>query len=120
MRLFVTIVRMFPLLRSVVLSQDSRFGSTLLIMESSNAILGTLEMDIRRSVCWLFLTFSVTMTFIIYSNRWLRKLYWNIPAFKDTCNFDHIKVGYYAHRQVRVHKQPFPLPCTNSPFPGYR
>ncbi|KAK7685559.1 hypothetical protein QCA50_011426 [Cerrena zonata] len=31
---------------------------------------------------------------------WLRKLYWNIPAFKDTCNFDHIKVGYYAHRQM--------------------
>ncbi|CAL1699002.1 unnamed protein product [Somion occarium] len=28
---------------------------------------------------------------------WLRKLYWNIPAFKETCKFDHIKVGYYAH-----------------------
>ncbi|CAL1699000.1 unnamed protein product [Somion occarium] len=26
---------------------------------------------------------------------WLRKLYWNNPAFKDTCNFDHIKVHYY-------------------------
>ena len=22
---------------------------------------------------------------------WLRKLYWKIPAFKDTCNFEHIK-----------------------------
>ncbi|TFY68106.1 hypothetical protein EVJ58_g1207 [Rhodofomes roseus] len=26
---------------------------------------------------------------------WLRKLYWHIPAFKDTCNFDHIKTGYH-------------------------
>ncbi|KAI0730093.1 glutathione S-transferase [Fomitopsis betulina] len=26
---------------------------------------------------------------------WLRKLYWNVPAFKDTCRFDHIKTGYY-------------------------
>ena len=26
---------------------------------------------------------------------WMRKLYWNIPAFKDTCNFEHIKTGYY-------------------------
>lgn len=28
-------------------------------------------------------------------HSWVRKLYWNFPAFKDTCNFDHIKVGYY-------------------------
>lgn len=27
---------------------------------------------------------------------WMRKLYWNIPAFKDTCRFDHIKDGYYT------------------------
>lgn len=26
---------------------------------------------------------------------WMRKLYWNFPAFKDTCNFDHIKTHYY-------------------------
>jgi len=26
---------------------------------------------------------------------WLRKLYWNIPAFRETCNFDHIKTGYH-------------------------
>lgn len=26
---------------------------------------------------------------------WLRKLYWNNPVFKDTCNFDHIKTHYY-------------------------
>ncbi|TCD60738.1 S-glutathionyl-(chloro)hydroquinone reductase [Steccherinum ochraceum] len=32
-----------------------------------------------------------------YSNihLWMRKLYWNTPAFKDTCNFDHIKTHYY-------------------------
>lgn len=29
---------------------------------------------------------------------WLRKLYWNNPAFKDTCNFDHIKIGYFNIR----------------------
>ncbi|EJF59296.1 glutathione S-transferase [Dichomitus squalens LYAD-421 SS1] len=27
---------------------------------------------------------------------WLRKLYWNNPAFSETCNFDHIKGGYYS------------------------
>ncbi|KAI0718719.1 glutathione S-transferase [Cerioporus squamosus] len=26
---------------------------------------------------------------------WLRKLYWNNPAFSETCNFVHIKEGYY-------------------------
>ena len=26
----------------------------------------------------------------------MRKLYWNIPAFSETCNFDHIKSGYYS------------------------
>ncbi|RPD54931.1 glutathione S-transferase [Lentinus tigrinus ALCF2SS1-7] len=26
---------------------------------------------------------------------WMRKLYWNIDAFKSTCNFDHIKTHYY-------------------------
>jgi len=27
-------------------------------------------------------------------HRWLRNLYWNYTAFKDTTNFDHIKTGY--------------------------
>lgn len=27
-------------------------------------------------------------------NRWLRNLYWNHPVFKDSTNFEHIKVGY--------------------------
>lgn len=27
-------------------------------------------------------------------HQWLRNLYWNYPAFKDTTNFKHIKVGY--------------------------
>ncbi|TFK26574.1 glutathione S-transferase [Coprinopsis marcescibilis] len=26
---------------------------------------------------------------------WARKLYWNIPAFKDSTNFEHIKTHYY-------------------------
>ena len=26
---------------------------------------------------------------------WLRKLYWNFPAFKDSTNFEHIKTHYY-------------------------
>ena len=27
-------------------------------------------------------------------NRWLKNLYWNEPAFKDTTDFDHIKVSF--------------------------
>lgn len=27
-------------------------------------------------------------------HRWLRDLYWDIPAFKDTTNFEHIKKHY--------------------------
>jgi putative glutathione S-transferase len=27
-------------------------------------------------------------------HKWLRNLYWNNPAFKDTTNFDHIKFHY--------------------------
>lgn len=27
-------------------------------------------------------------------HKWLRNLYWNYPAFKDTTNFDHIKLHY--------------------------
>ena len=35
--------------------------------------------------------------------RWMRKLYWNIEAFRSTCNFDHIKTHYYwSHPHVRV------------------
>ncbi|KAK9898452.1 hypothetical protein P389DRAFT_182787 [Cystobasidium minutum MCA 4210] len=34
-------------------------------------------------------------------NRWLKNLYWNEPAFKDTTDFDHIKVHYYSsHPQI--------------------
>ena len=34
---------------------------------------------------------------------WMRKLYWNNAAFKDTCNFDHIKVHYYwSQVSVRI------------------
>jgi len=29
-------------------------------------------------------------------HSWLRKLYWTIPAFKDSTFFDHIKAGYYG------------------------
>jgi len=28
-------------------------------------------------------------------NLWMRKLYWNNVAFKDSTNFDHIKTGYF-------------------------
>ncbi|KAG8949807.1 S-glutathionyl-(chloro)hydroquinone reductase [Tulasnella sp. 419] len=28
-------------------------------------------------------------------NRWMKNLYWNNPAFKETTNFDHSKVTYY-------------------------
>ncbi|PPQ67221.1 hypothetical protein CVT26_007294 [Gymnopilus dilepis] len=28
-------------------------------------------------------------------HKWMRNLYWNNPAFKDTIDFDHVKVCYY-------------------------
>ncbi|KAI5123234.1 hypothetical protein M0805_001323 [Coniferiporia weirii] len=38
-------------------------------------------------------------------HRWLRKLYWNNPAFSSTTNFDHIKTHYYwSHPQINPHR----------------
>lgn len=28
-------------------------------------------------------------------HRWMQHLYWNIPAFKDNTDFDHIVKGYF-------------------------
>lgn len=28
-------------------------------------------------------------------DRWMKKLYWNNPAFKDSTDFDHIKTHYF-------------------------
>jgi len=34
-------------------------------------------------------------------NHWMKNLYWNNPAFKDTTNFEHIKTHYYwSHPQI--------------------
>ncbi|PYH90261.1 ubiquitin-activating enzyme E1 [Aspergillus ellipticus CBS 707.79] len=34
-------------------------------------------------------------------HRWVRKLYWDVPAFKDTTNFEHIKLHYTkSHKQI--------------------
>jgi glutathionyl-hydroquinone reductase len=34
-------------------------------------------------------------------NRWLKNLYWNNPAFKNTTDFTHIKQHYYwSHPQI--------------------
>lgn len=34
-------------------------------------------------------------------NRWLKNLYWNNAAFKDTTDFEHIKKHYYmSHAQI--------------------
>ncbi|KAK0112814.1 S-glutathionyl-(chloro)hydroquinone reductase [Cadophora gregata] len=36
-----------------------------------------------------------------YIHKWLRNLYWNIPAFKDTTEFTHIKNHYTkSHTQI--------------------
>lgn len=40
-------------------------------------------------------------------HRWMRNLYWNVPAFKDTTNFLHIKNHY-----TRSHTQINPLSIT--------
>ncbi|KAH8155369.1 uncharacterized protein LAJ45_00379 [Morchella importuna] len=37
-------------------------------------------------------------------HKWLRHLYWDIPAFKDTTNFEHIKKHYTkSHTQINPH-----------------
>ncbi|PYH43961.1 glutathione S-transferase family protein [Aspergillus saccharolyticus JOP 1030-1] len=34
-------------------------------------------------------------------HRWLRRLYWEVPAFRDTTNFEHIKKHYTkSHKQI--------------------
>lgn len=40
-------------------------------------------------------------------HRWMRHLFWNVPAFRDTTNFDHIKFHY-----TRSHPQINPLGIT--------
>ncbi|KAH9218064.1 putative glutathione S-transferase omega-like 2 [Leptodontidium sp. 2 PMI_412] len=36
-----------------------------------------------------------------YIHKWLRNLYWNVPAFKDTTEFTHIKKHYTkSHTQI--------------------
>ncbi|GJE97464.1 glutathione-S-transferase [Phanerochaete sordida] len=37
-------------------------------------------------------------------HRWMRKLYWTVPAFKDTCDFQHIKTGYYSAAHINPTK----------------
>lgn len=38
-------------------------------------------------------------------HRWMRKLYWGNPAFKDTCNFEHIKTHYFwSHTFINPHR----------------
>ena len=37
-------------------------------------------------------------------HRWVRKLYWDVPAFKDTTWFEHIKRHYTrSHAQINPH-----------------
>lgn len=34
-------------------------------------------------------------------HRWMRNLYWNVPAFKETTQFEHIKWHYTrSHTQI--------------------
>lgn len=37
-------------------------------------------------------------------HKWVRNLYWNVPAFKDTTEFTHIKNHYTrSHHQINPH-----------------
>lgn len=37
-------------------------------------------------------------------HKWLRYLYWKVPAFKDTTQFEHIKWHYTkSHTQINPH-----------------
>jgi putative glutathione S-transferase len=34
-------------------------------------------------------------------HRWMKNLYWNVPAFKESTNFEHIKTHYYwSHNMI--------------------
>ncbi|KAH1292927.1 S-glutathionyl-(chloro)hydroquinone reductase, partial [Aspergillus fumigatus] len=34
-------------------------------------------------------------------HRWVRRLYWDVPAFRETTNFEHIKKHYTkSHKQI--------------------
>ena len=34
-------------------------------------------------------------------HRWVRKLYWDVPAFRETTDFEHIKKHYTkSHKQI--------------------
>lgn len=33
-------------------------------------------------------------------HRWLRKLYWQVPAFGETTQFDHVRKGYTSMKKV--------------------
>ena len=36
-------------------------------------------------------------------HKWLRKLYWDVPAFKETTEFEHIKNHYTkSHKQINA------------------
>ena len=43
--------------------------------------------------------FKTNKGFIRYQyphiHKWVRNLYWNVPAFKDTTSFEHIKKHYF-------------------------
>ncbi len=42
-------------------------------------------------------------------HKWLRNLYWNVPAFKNTTQFEHIKKHYTkSHKQINPYVSPFP------------
>ena len=37
-------------------------------------------------------------------HKWLRNLYWNVPAFGETTQFEHIKNHYTkSHKQINPH-----------------
>jgi len=45
--------------------------------------------------------FSASILNSVASRRWMKKLYWNNPTFKDSTNFEHIKTHYYwSHPSV--------------------
>lgn len=35
--------------------------------------------------------------------KWLQNLYWNVPGFKETTHFDHIKKFYASNRELNPH-----------------
>jgi glutathionyl-hydroquinone reductase len=84
-------------IEDIIVAQHSRGSSFLIGDQLTEADVRLYVTTIRFDVAYYGL-FKCNKQDIRHGypaiHRWLRNLYWNYPAFKDTTNFEHIKTGY--------------------------